>query len=481
MFNDLREFITQADKLGECKFVEGADWDLEIGGITELEAYNSVPRLLVFDRVKGYEPGYRVASLALLSDKRLLTTLGLPLHLKGIGIVNAWRDKIREEFKPVKPVEVKTGPINENILTGDQVDLFKFPAPRWHELDGGRFIGTGDMVIQRDPDTGWVNFGTYRVQIHDKNTVGFHTTAIRHGNYIAQRYWEKGQNCPVVIVCGEDPLLWLVATSGLPRGVGEYDYAGWLRNKPFEVVKGETVDLPIPAAAEIALEGEILPPKVETRMEGPFGEWEGYYGGAAAQDPVIKINAIKYRNNPIILGAPPVLSEVGSIGRVDFQLSAQLWDELDKNAPGIKGVWFIPAARSWQIVVISLKQAYPGHAKQVALFASGSYKGQATIGKAIIIVDEDIDPSNMTEVLWALGTRWDPATGTDIIAGCPSMRSDPRVSPDQRAVRDYVSSRALIYACKPYSWIKDFSPSIRSSPEHLEKIKAKWGKILSER
>ncbi len=271
MFNDLREFISEVDALGECKKVEGADWNLEIGTLTEIGTMMPDPTMLLFDKIKGYEAGFRVVSNLFSSKKHAAIALGLPPSDSGVEIARAMRDKIREGSQLIPPVVVKAGPIHENILTGDDVDLFKFPAPRWHDLDGGRYLGTGGISIMRDIDEGWVNLGCYRVQIHDRNTATIFINQGNHGWVIMRKYWDKGLACPVAISCGQAPMLWFSAFLPIPWGVSEYDYAGGLNNKPFEVTSGVTTDLPIPARAEIVLEGEVVPPGVETRVEGPFG------------------------------------------------------------------------------------------------------------------------------------------------------------------------------------------------------------------
>ena len=153
MFNDLREFIKEAEDLGQVKVIEGADWNVEIGTITELSQCKSDQPLLLFDKIKGYPPGYRIAANPMTSYNRLALCLGLPLNLRGIEQVRAYREKIRD-YKPVPPVYVETGPVKENVTVGEDIDLFKFPAPQWHEYDGGRYIGTGCSVIQKDPDSG---------------------------------------------------------------------------------------------------------------------------------------------------------------------------------------------------------------------------------------------------------------------------------------------------------------------------------------
>ncbi len=478
MFDDLRQFLKSAEDLDQCNLIEGANWDLEIGRITELQLHVPNAPLLLFDKIKGYKPGYRVVTNFLNTAKLVALAFGLPSEAKDMEIVQFWRDRFKQEFKPVPPIEVETGPVMQNIHIANEVDLFEFPIPRWAELDGGRYIGTADTVIMRDPDEGWVNLGTYRVQVHDKTTATVYIVPGRQGHIIRRKYWDKGLSCPVAVVCGGEPLLWFVSHSGVQWGVSEYDYAGWLRNKPVEVIRGKATGLPIPATAEIVLEGELVPPGGEMRTEGPFAEYTAYYAtGATEDEPVFKVKSVLHRNDPVILGAPP------QHGPFDYQYgrplsqAAKIWDELDKQFPGVKGVWLVMESKGSLIMVISIEQRFGGHAKQVAMVAAGCYP-LGNLCRFVILVDDDIDPSNMSEVLWAMATRCDPATSLDIMRDCWGTPVDPRLTPEKRRHGDFTASRAIIDACKPYHWMKDFPPSSRSSPEALKKTKEKWGKVL---
>lgn len=479
MFNDLREFIGKVQEIGECEVIEGADWDEELGAISDLQSQYPSSPLLLFDRIKGYPPGYRVVSNLGASPKRVALAFGLPLEAKGMELVQAFRQRMKEGIKPIPPVEVATGPVKENVLTGNDIDLYKFPTPKWHELDGGRYIGTGTAVVTRDPDAGWINLGTYRVEIQDKSTVTVALAHGHHGNIIANKYWSKGQACPMAICCGEAPILFAAAHFEIPWQFPEYDWAGGWQRKPIEVTRGVATDLPIPATAEIVLEGELTPPEVETRKEGPFGEWHGYYAAGIKgirQMPVLHVKTLFHRHNPIILGAPPSIPPRGwTLGR-HTQMVATLWDELDRQLPGVKGVWLIEEAALHSMVVISLQQMYGGHAKQAALAAAGSLiSGYAC--SYIIVVDEDIDPSNISEVLWALGTRSEPAE-IEVINGCWGSPSNPRLTPEQRKIDDRTHSMGIIMACRPYKWIKDYPPSIKTSPELAKRVKEKWPRIF---
>ncbi|MFC2068377.1 UbiD family decarboxylase [Chloroflexota bacterium] len=478
--NDLREFIERVDQTGECQTIDGADCETDIGVLTELLQAEANPKLLLFNNIKGYPPGYRVVSNLFSTQRRTAIGLGLPEEVKGVDLVKAFRDKIKEGINLIPPVEVETGPIKENILIGDEVNLFKLPVPKWHERDGGKYIGTGGFSIQRDPDEGWINLGCYRVQIHDQRTVTAVIAPDHHGAIIRKKYWDRGMTCPVAISCGQEPLLFAASSwERVPWGTSEYDFAGGLRKKPVQVTKGITTDLLIPATAEIVLEGEIMSPEVETRQEGPAGEWTGYYAGGVRAQPAIKINAILHRNAPIIQGNPPSrLPGVWTLGR-DIQKAAVLWDLLDKNLPGVSGVRIIEDAAIHSIVVISLKQSYDGQAKQAAFLAAGCSATGWSV-RFIIVVDEDIDPFDNSQILWAMGTRCDPAIAINVISGCWGNTLDTMLNPEMKRLKITENSRAIILACKPYWWINDFPIPVESSPELLKKTREKFTELFNK-
>jgi UbiD family decarboxylase len=258
-YNDLRGWLEAVDRMGELKHIEGAHWDREIGAISEIMAGNGGPALL-FDKVPGYPEGYRVLSNAFISRPRTGLTLGVPPELSGLEMLDAWRKRLKGA-KPVPPVEVKDGPVKQNVLTGQDVDLFKLPTPVWHEFDGGRYLGTGCVIITRDPDDGWINLGTYRCRVFDKNLISVGVNPGKHGTMMMEKYHSRGEGFPIAIACGQDPTLFLASCSPLTGlGESEYDFAGYIKGEPVEVIRGEVTGLPIPATAEIVLEGEIPPP-----------------------------------------------------------------------------------------------------------------------------------------------------------------------------------------------------------------------------
>src|SRR3989304_5635411 len=186
-FDDLRQFIDAAKKVGEGREIKKADWNLEIGALIEATAeLIPQPPLLIFDEIKGYPAGYRVLGLSFAFYKRVALAFSLP-HDKGkLELVRLVSRKIRSA-QPIPPKEVSRAPITENVITGDEVDLFKFPALRSHEGDGGRYLGTGDVVINAEPAGGFINMGTYRMQLHDRNTLGLWMSPGQHGRMICTK------------------------------------------------------------------------------------------------------------------------------------------------------------------------------------------------------------------------------------------------------------------------------------------------------
>ncbi|MGZ8445501.1 MAG: UbiD family decarboxylase, partial [Candidatus Binatia bacterium] len=334
-FNDLRTFIDGAARIGELKQIDGADWNLEIGCLTELMAEQEGP-LLLFDNVPGYPTGFRIAANVLATARRFALALSLPTDVPKLEILRTWRNKIRD-LKPFAPIEVATGPILENILEGDKVDLGIFPTPKWHEHDGGRYIGTGDMVVVKDPPSGWINVGTYRSCIVGKDRLTLWIIEQKHGKQIARKYWQAGKPCPVAIVLGCEPATWMAAPSAAKAGVSEYEYAGALRGAPLEVIRAPYTGLPVPATSEIVVEGEMPPPEEETHSEGPFGEWPGYYTHSG-EECVVRVKRILHRNDPILLGNPPLLPITERYGIPLF--AARIWDHLEQSGVSdVQGVW----------------------------------------------------------------------------------------------------------------------------------------------
>ena len=464
-FEDLRGYIEKVRELGELRLVDGANWDLEVGAVASMVSLMDKPPALLFDKIESYPKGFRIFCDNFGTLQRTAEVLNLRLGAE-MEMVHELGCRLGE-FRGLPPRQVEYGPVKENILVGNQVDLCRFPVPRWFDGDGGRYIGTCDVVITKDPDTGWVNLGTYRVQVHDSKTAGIFVTPGHHGLLMAQRYWAKGESCPVAVCCGQDPALWISATQSLPWGSSEYEYAGWIKGSPIEVIRGHHTELPIPANAEVVLEGLIPPPEVEQRMEGPFGEWEGYYSSGARMAPVIHVKSIMYRNDPILSGVNRIRPQ-GQLYNNLFR-SALIWDQLEKcGVSDVRGVWKLDGAER-MMFVISIKQRYQGHAKRAAFVALGGAAADPGT-RMIIIVDDDIDPTDTKEVLWAIATRCDPERNIEIIPDCWGSNVDPVT-----ILRgDGMTSRAVVYACRPFSRIKDYPPVVSVNPDLKRLVREKW-------
>lgn len=470
-FNDLREWLAAMESMSELRLFEDVDQDYEIGVLTELSAEAKGPALL-FDRIHGFPRGYRVTSNLFRGDKRLLATLEMPSDLTPAQALRRWKQVITD-FKPVSPVEVRSGPVFENFMGEEEVDISRFPAPIWHELDGGNYIGTGCLVIVPDPDSEWINLGSYRVMNHDRNTAGIFIQIVRHGYKIARKYWDKGRPCPVAIVLGNDPLLLLAAGDSVARTgerVSEYAFAGYIRGKPVEVVPGKLTGLPVPATAEVVLEGEILPPEQEQRLEGPFGEYLGYYAHGRLPEPVVKVKSVSYRNSPILIGKPPLKPTFGSRTSIPLGL-ANLWNRLERQ--GISWIEDMRTISGYSALAISVRQESDDHVERLVKELGKLEGGQ----RLTVIVDDDINLDDPRDVIWAVGTRGDLKSGTYTFTGRSSDQLDPMMPSEVREEKgSFEYTRIIINACRPYK--KDFPAVCVFGEEWREKIRNKWGDNL---
>lgn len=474
---DVRSFLQGVQGLGELKTVRQADWNLEVGAITEISGSEPNPPALLFDEIKDYPRGFRIFTNMFQTQSRTALALGLPTDLKGVALVRAVRDMLKS-VSPVPPVFENQGAVQENIFVGKEANVLRFPVPKLHREDGGRYLGTADAVITADPDGGWVNLGTARVQVLDESRVSLYVSPGKQTRLIAQKYWEQGKSCPVAVVCGIDPVLFAVSGLGLPWGVSEYDFAGHLQKAPVQVVKGEMTGLPIPCSAEIVLEGEIPPPDIESALEGPFGEWTGYYASGTRPSPVIRVKAVYHRNDPILTVLPDFKCYPLSSYLFLIFSAAGVWNEIEQvGITDISGVWLA----EWGLrffVVIALRQRYGGHARQAAHVALGAREG-GYLGRFVVLVDDDIDPSNMADVLWAVSTRCDPQTSIEIATGCWSSPLDPRLPPAKRSAGDFTNSRAILDACRPFPWRNEFPKVHTIDQAYRDQVRRKWKEIFT--
>jgi UbiD family decarboxylase len=474
--NDLREFIRAVEKRGELASVEAAHWDKEMGAVTEVLYRQKVDKspMLLFEDIPDYPHGYRTTYGMFGSAYRLALVLGMDTAVSDdrMAMLTDFRKNIKKGFKQVPPRIVTDGPVLENVMRDDDVDVLKFPVPVHHEDDGGRYIGTACAVVTKDPDTDRINVGTYRVQVKGPNICASYISNGKQGRIQRDKYLKAGKPCPVVIIVGCDPITYLAAGYTMSDNVPEFAWCGGLMDRPMDLIEGELTGLPFPARSEIVLEGEILPD--QTTLEGPFGEWHGYYAGEAREEPVITIKRVYYRNNPILTCAASNKPPHAHLFERCFLRSAALLDSLEgAGIQDVKGAWLHQAGAGRTFCVISIKQRFFGHSTQVGLVAS-QLNPVGYIGRWIVVVDDDVDPTDIQDVIWAMGTRCDPKTRTTVLDNCWSSRLDTMVTDYSRLY----NSRMVVDACRPYERIDTFPKVATTSRELATEVRTKYPELF---
>ncbi len=475
-YDDLREWLQRAELLGEVRHVRGASWQEDIGLAAEAVLRAENGPCVVFDDVPGCPKGFRLL-LNMFAGTRRNMTLGFPDHLSKWELSDAYRAAYLTEQKIVPHEIVADGPVFENILTGEAVDVCKFPAPVWHEKDGGRYIGTGTYSITRDPEENWLNAGAYRGQMHDRTSVGIVMAAGHHGAIHYDKYCRRGEPMPVAMVLGGDPLCFFYGGIEAPYGVFEIDIVGGMRGRPVRMVRGKITGLPFPANAEVVLEGYVTPGR--TRVEGPFGEWTGHYAGGAKPWPVLEIAAIYHRNDPILLGVPPMGAGPDEMARYRAVMRSATIKQNIANAgvPAVQQVWCHEIGGARLLHGVAIAQRYPGHAVQAGQVAA-QCGASAYASKYVIVVDEDVDVTNLDHLMWAMLTRTDPKQSIQFITGSWDSPADPALPPDRRKVGNMTHSVAIIDACRPFHWRAEFPATNTPSPEIARKAREKFGWLL---
>ncbi|MFM1813954.1 MAG: hypothetical protein RLZ98_649 [Pseudomonadota bacterium] len=469
---DLRAWIKTMQDSGEILTIKGADREDEIGGIVDVLMRKMGRPAALFEEVPGYDPEFRVLANLFTSVKRIALTLGLPADTSEVELVKHWRDYMRN-LPTIPPTEVNHGALLENTFKGDDINLLSIPTPRWHEGDGGYYMGTGDMVILKDPDSGWVNFGAYRVQVHDRKVASVMISKGKHGDILMKKYFDRGEPCPIAVVVGVHPGLFSVAGLEIPYGVNEFDAAGGLLGEPIRIIKGPVTGLPIPAEAEIAFEGYVH--KDDLVEEGPLGEWTGYYAGGIEHRPAIRVETFWHRDEPILTGALPAVPPNDDTFYRGTARAGAVWHELEAaGVPEVRGVWSHEAGGSRMWLTIAIKQMYAGHSKQAGLIASQCHAG-AYANRCVVVVDEDINPADMDQVVWAICTRCDPKDDVDILKGCWSTSLDPMAYPPENR---NMNSRMVIDACIPWNRKSTWPATVRNSAPLDQKLMEKFGDQL---
>ena len=429
-YKDLRDFISQLEKIGELKRVTApVSTHLEMTEICDRVLRAQGPAVL-FENVVGYKMPV-LANLfgtprrvalgmgeedigALREVGKLLAYLKEPEPPKGLK--DAWEKwPILKQVLTMSPKVLSSAPCQELVWEGKDVDLSKLPVQHCWPGDVAPLITWG-LVVTRGPNKPRQNLGIYRQQVIAPNKVIMRWLAHRGGALDFRDHCEKnpGQPFPIAVVIGADPATILGAVTPVPDSLSEYQFAGLLRGSKTELVKCLGSDLQVPASAEIVLEGVINPG--ETALEGPYGDHTGYYN---EQDkfPVFTIQRITMRRDPIYhstyTGKPP--DEPAMLGVALNEVFVPL---LQKQFPEIADFYLPPEGCSYRMAVVSIKKQYAGHAKRV-MFGIWSFLRQFMYTKFIIVVDNDIDVRNWKEVMWAITTRMDPVRDTLLVENTP--------------------------------------------------------------
>ncbi len=473
-YRDLREFLDRLEAKDHLRRIrKEVDWNLELAHLAKINEETSTGgKALLFETVKDY-PGWRVLTSALTAKDRLALALEMPMTASLMNLSREWVDRIQGKRLP--PQGVASGPCQEHVVEEADVNLNHLPAPWFYPGDGGRYLGTAGFLISRNLDTGRVNLGTYRLMIVDEKRASIMIIKAKDAEIDLRGYAARQVPMPVAYVSGVDPVIFLCSSTLFGLNESEYDIAGALRGEPIEVVKAKLSDLPIPATAEVVIEGEIIPGQF--LQEGPFGEYTGHYSGKRDEPrEFIQVKAITSRNDPILwsttVGKP--VTDTHMVMAVNR--TASLWNDLKAmNIPGIKAVYGPPASAGRMLVIIAMTPMYHGHSTQVGLAAFATTTGNYGL-KTVILVDDDIDPENMDHVLYALSFKFQPEFGTQIIKRGRSTPLDPSLPiGDAR----YMTSRIILDCTTPYEW-KQKPEQIILDEKMVQHVKEHWAEYFSE-
>jgi UbiD family decarboxylase len=418
---DLREFISELDAIGEIQSIDASvDWNLELGAIIR-RSYDLRAPAPLFTNIAGYEDsGFRVLGApGALGGRahplaRIALALGLPPTATGSEIMELIVDARERPGIPPKMVPRDSAPCKQNIARGHDVDLLRFPTPWVHGNDGGRYIQTYGMNIARTPDGSWTNWSVNRMMIAGKDRLACLIPPAQHLGVILGKWKALGRPMPIVTTLGVEPGLPLVGGAPLPEGADESHFLGALLGEAIEVTQAETVDLPVPATAEIVIEGHILPE--ETVMEGPMNEFPGYNATEKGPKPLFLVSAITHRDGailPVVAAGPPVEEDHTITGTMH---AGELLYQLRQAGLPVASAWFnFESALHWLIVSIRADwhDTFGGHSGELARrVGEVAFAGKAGFGVAkILVVEDDVDITDVNQVVWAFATRAHPEHG----------------------------------------------------------------------
>nr|ART36520.1 C382 [uncultured bacterium] len=449
---DFRAWVHEMERTGHLvRIADEIDPLTEAGAIMRLANERQSPAQW-FTNPKGCMPGATLLGGPFATKDRIAMAFGLPPDTPYTTVVEAFAEALRGPR--IKPVVVQEGICQQNVLLGDKVDLSLLPIAKLHPQDGGPYVGTLNIGVCKDPESDWVNWGTYRGMVHDNRSTGLYLTPFSQGGHILKKYHARKQAMEYAMFFGGDPMHNIIASSGVALGTSEADVVGGIRGEPVRLVKCKTVDLYVPENAEIVLEGTISPG--DEKIEGPFGEVTGYVVTGSVSRPVFRLSAMTWRNDPILpatcLGVPV---DDGIMWVVEVAGSV-------KEALQVKGVPIVdvavPECSGMQGVVISTKTPHAGIPQLIASVVWTDRNGRYF--PLVIVVDEDVDPWNLGEVFHALCTKCNPVRDIHIYPGYYNSPLSPYMAnhPQQELGGGVGGGNVLMDCTWPIEWTAEQRP-----------------------
>ena len=480
MSRDLRGFLKLLEERGQLRRISApVDPDLELAEIANRLLLAGGPALL-FENVRGADMPLainvmgtveRVCWAMKMDHPQELETLGEKLALlyqprppktlsQAIDLGKALFDVVK-----AKPMRDFLPPCQQVVLKDDQVDLTRLPLLRVYPGDADRVITLG-IMITKDPETGIPNVGVYRLQLQSKNTATVQWLSVRGCSRHLRKAAELGQKLEVAIAIGLDPLLILAAATPLPIDLSEWLFAGLYAGKGIHLAKCKTVDLEVPADAEIVLEGTITPG--ETAVDGPAGDHIGYYGGVNEQAPLLRFHGLTHRQDPIYMttfsGRPPKEDAMMAIA-----LNRIYTPILRQQVPEIQDFFLPMEGLSYKAAILSIDKAYPGQARRAAL-AFWSALPQFNYTKFVIVVDQAINIRDPRQVMWAVTSKVDPVRDVFILPNNPFDRLDFATEKPGLGSRLGIDATTKVYPETDRPW----SDELRPDPDTATLVDQRW-------
>lgn len=483
---DLRQYIEALRELGEIQDVDApVALDLELGAITR-RCYETGAPAPLFNAFSDHPSGFRVLAAPAgtsaqpgMNLVRVATSLGLPPTAGGLDITEAIAASLK--LPPIDPKIVPDAPCFENIALGDDVDLLRLPVPLLHHGDGGRYLNTWGCIVARTPDGAWTNWSIARMMRVDGKRMTGIVAPQQHIGMVAKAWADIGKPMPFALALGVEPSIPFICGMPLPDHVDEAGRLGALMRRPIRTVRCKTVDLEAPASAEILIEGHLH--LDELVQEGPMGEFAGYVPiEPPVRRPVYHVSAMSHRNNailPVVVAGEPVEENHTAWG---IPCSAQLLHELRTAGLQVSAAWIpLQSALHWLVVTVPRDWRRRSSIDQTRDLCRSigevvfGCKAGAVIPK-VIVLNDDVDPTNLKELVWAFATRCHPLLGNVTFESHPTA---PLLAYLRESEKISATTGKVVYNCLPPDEWGEAMP-IRASfrhgypPEIVDRVMRRW-------